>query len=334
MDFVYQFNEEYVPYAGVSISSIIDSHKGCNLTFHILGEGLSGQSIFKLKLLETQKIIIKIYSTDIIIEKMKNMNLPAYRNSYAANLRMFLPLFLDVSIERILYLDADTVIVKNLQELFSIDLKGYCAAMVLDSLAAKYGVLIGLDECEPYFNSGVILFNMTEWRNGRFTEQIVEHIKKVRNFYPAPDQDLINIVCKGKIKILPMKYNYQPIHNVISLKCYTRTFMTKLYYSCSEIERTKNEVKIMHCFRFLGEFPWHQNNMHPFSKDFDIYLTKSPWCDYKKKKAVCPLILKIEKFIYIILPNDIWGYIFYVMHKLFMLKVNKMSIKQKANRLM
>ena len=172
MDIVYQFNEEYAPYAGVSITSVITNNKDNCIRFHILGENLSEDSILRLKSLEDSKITVLFYDTEKVIEEMKQMNLPTYRNSFAANLRMFLPNLLDQAIKRVLYLDADTIITKSLMSLFDLDMNTYCAAMVLDSLAAKHGMLIGMDESDWYFNSGVMLINLEKWREEKYTEKI------------------------------------------------------------------------------------------------------------------------------------------------------------------
>lgn len=334
MDIVYQFNEEYAPYAGVSITSVITNNKDNTIRFHILGEDLSEDSVCRLKSLENSKITLLFYDTQKVIEEMKQMNLPTYRNSYAANLRMFLPDLLNQQIKRVLYLDADTIVTKDVRDLFDIDINAYCAAMVLDSLAAKHGMLIGMDESDWYFNSGVMLFNLEKWREEKYTEKIVNHIKNIRTSYPSPDQDLINIVCKSQIMLLPMEYNFQPIHKILSIKCYQRTFMQKRYYSSEEIENATEKVKILHCFRFLGEFPWHENNLHPFAKEFDSYLAISPWIGYEKKKSDCKLILRIEKVLFKILPHDIWGYIFYIVHSLFIRKTDKMCQNNQVNKLM
>lgn len=334
MDVVYQFNEKYAPYAGASITSVITNNKDYDIRFHILGEDLTKDSISKLKSLESPKITFVFYNTYDKIEEMKQMGLPNYRNSYAANLRMFLPELLDQKIKRVLYLDADTIVTKDISELFCMNLESCCLAMVLDSLAGKHGVLIGMDEEDLYFNSGVILFDLEKWRNEKLTEKIVNHIKCVRASYPSPDQDLINIVCKNKILLLPIDYNFQPIHRIVSTKCYQRTFSQKKYYSNEHIENAGREAKILHCFRFLGEFPWHKDNLHPFLKEFDTYLSISPWSHYKKRKADCQLILKAEKVIYKILPHDIWGYIFYFVHSLFIYKTDMMCKKKQINKLM
>ena len=53
---IYQFNEKYVPYAGVSLTSVLENNKSAEtLNVYILGEGISEGSE---KLLEQEGIFI------------------------------------------------------------------------------------------------------------------------------------------------------------------------------------------------------------------------------------------------------------------------------------
>lgn len=133
---------------------------------------------------------------------------------------------------------------------------------------------------------------------------------------------------------LPMEYNFQPVHKILSMKCYQKTFRQQNYYSNTEIENAEKRTIILHCFRFLGEFPWHEGNLHPFLKEFDTYLAISPWKDYKKEKADCGLILKAEKVIFRFLPHDIFGYVFYLMHNFYFIRTDKMSRSKQINKMM
>lgn len=81
--------------------------------------------------------------------------------------------------------------------------------------------------------------------------------------YSAPDQDLLNVVCREEILKLPAKYNAQPVHRVYHVNDYFKCYGSRAYYSEEEIEKLKDDTVIYHCFRFLGEFPWDKDNLHP-----------------------------------------------------------------------
>lgn len=318
---LYQFNDKYAVYAGVSITSLLENNKQAEeINVYILGEELLEDSIQKLKLLAkkyNRNIIFK--ETKEIIEKMKIWGLPSYRGAYSANLRLFLPLILDETEKsmRILYLDADTIVNQSVNMLFDMDMQGYAIAMALDSLGEKYKRKIGLKKNEKYYNSGVILFEMGNWIKYRCTERIISHIKIVDSRYTSPDQDLLNIVCKNEIMCLQANFNLQPIHLAFRIKDYYKCYGEMGYYEEKMLKEAINDVVIYHCFRFLGEFPWHLGNIHPNNKLFDKYLLLSPWKEYVKKKANVDFSIKIEKILFKILPKGVFLYIFTFFHNIY-----------------
>lgn len=336
LNLLYQFNEKYAPYAGISIFSLLINNQDMEeICFYILGESLSKVTKEKIENLVFQyhrKIVF--VETDVLISKMKKMDLPAYRGSYAANMRLFVDEVIDESVDRILYLDSDTVIDGSLSELARTDLQGKTIGMVLDSLGSSHKSQIGLSDKDAYFNSGVILFDLRKWREKEYSKKIVSHVINQRNNYPAPDQDLLNVICRGDIAWLDMEYNFQPIHMAFSGKQYMRVMRPDVYYGLEQIKWAKEHTVIFHCFRFLGEFPWHRNNLHPFDKVFDRYLRKSPWKGYEKKETETGMIIRIEKVLYRVLPAPVFLPVFKIAHALFIYRSNRDALKNKTNKLM
>lgn len=327
LNVLYQFNEKYAPFAGVSITSLLENNKHFEeIIIYILGEGLSRESKDKMsELTQNYSRNIVFVNVDKLILKMKRWGVPAYRGAYAANLRLFLTEILDDSVEKILYLDADTIVNRPLDCLIQIELGKASLAMVFDSLGGNHKRTIGLKNEEPYYNSGVILFDMKNWRENKCSERIIEYIMREKINYSAPDQDLLNIICKNEIISLDPKYNMQPIHLVFTTKCYYKYYPDTTYYQKEKIDAAVNDVVIYHFFRFLGEFPWHKGNLHPDNYLFDKYLAISPWNNYKKQKANKGPVLKIEKLLFILLPRCLFLKIFSWMHYLYVEKKAEIS---------
>lgn len=336
LNLLYQFNEKYVPYAGVSIISVLHNNQDAEkICIYVLGEGLSRDAEEKLR------VAVSAYHRELIfldsgnlIQKMKELDMPTYRGSYAANMRLFLDEVLDESVDRILYLDSDTVVDADLKELFLLDMQGKTIGMVLDSLGESHKLQIGLEEEDEYFNSGVILFDLAKWREKNYSDRIAKHVAKERNNYPAPDQDLLNVVCRGDIFRLDIRYNFQPMHAVFADKQYYRVMKPMVYYDKEVISDARKQTAIYHCFRFLGEFPWHKGNLHPYNAVFDRYLQSSPWKDYRKEQAEAGLPIRIEKVLYRILPKGLFLPIFRVAHRMFINRANNDSLKNETNKLM
>lgn len=334
MDILYQFNEKYAPYAGVSITSLFSNNQQAEeIVVWILGEDLTNGSKERLKrLAEQYRQRISFVDTTALIEQMKKLQMPTYRGSYAANMRLFLPEVLDACISKILYLDADTIVDSNIQDLFELNIGECPLAMALDSLGKAHKKDIGLEKQDYYYNSGVILFQMQEWRKQKLTEKIVAHVQQVRAHYPAPDQDLLNVVCKGRVFRLPPNYNFQPVHVAFSVKQYMQVYSAQGYYTGAELEKAKAQISIYHFFRFIGEFPWHQNSCHPDTALFDYYLKKSLWNDYQKESAKSSIFIRIEKCLYKWMPKLLFLYIFKISHRFFVRQANKQSLQMKIHK--
>lgn len=334
MNILYQFNEAYAPFAGASVTSLFENNRKAKaITVYILGEGLSKDSVRRFGELAGQyERTITFLNADEVMERMRGLNMPTYRGSYAANLRLFLTDILPESVERLLYLDADTIVCDRLDEVYDTDMGEHVIGMVLDSLTKRHKRDIGLMPDEEYYNSGVILFDIKKWRMAGCTRKIIDHVLHVRSHYPAPDQDLLNVCCRGAIYRLPVRYNLQPIHLAFSYRQYHCFFGQSAYYEKEEIERAVKSPGILHFFRFVGEFPWHEDTLHPDRAVFDQYLSLSPWHDYQKKKAQTGMLLKIEKCLYRVLPRGIFIMLFKLCYMLFIDRANKDSLKKKTNK--
>ncbi len=336
INILYQFNEKYAPYAGVSVTSLFKNNAHLDgIRVFILGEGLSDTSVKRFEDLagEYGREIVFV-ETDELIKMMKELGMPSYRGSYAANMRLFLSFVLEDDVKRLLYLDSDTVIDGPLDELVDLDMKDCPVAMVLDSLVRKHKERLGFSISEPYFNSGVMLFDMDRWKKKLCSERIAAHVKNERAWYPSPDQDLINVVLKGEIYKLGPQYNMQPALLAFRVLDYFRVFGTSGYYTYEEVNLGLSRPLIYHFFRFVGEFPWNRDNVHPDNDLFDEYMKLSPWKDYVKEPSDAGLVLKTEKVLYKILPRSVFIVLFRLAYEIFIKKANSDSLNRKVNRIM
>lgn len=321
MNILYQFNEKYVPYAGTSIMSVIENNKDIDIVIYIAGEDLSEESVSRLKELEDDRTSIVMIDTERLIETIKQSGIPAYRDSYSANIRMFPSYFLGEDVDRILYLDADTIVDGSLREFYNIDFQGNVLAMSLDSIGNSLKThTVRFNKDDYYFNSGVILFDLNAWKLGDYTAKIIENAKSGNIDMSSPDQNLINVTCKDKILRVSARYNYQSTHGAFSNKSFYKVYDVDGYYSIEEMNSAKKSPVIYHAYRFIGEFPWHKGNSHPFNDLFDRYLRMSPWKNYIKTRAERSISIWIEKILYKILPETLFLRIFKLFHTMYMNK--------------
>jgi lipopolysaccharide biosynthesis glycosyltransferase len=126
--------------------------------------------------------------------------------------------------ERILYVDADGIIVSNISDFYNMDFKDNWIVGCEDTgLQKGYKNKIGLKNTDTYINAGVALLNMHEIRKIKIAD---EWLKLCNNTpFEAHDQDIWNLTCFGRIGVVDAQYN-------VSLS-------TSLNYK-------PNEIKILH----------------------------------------------------------------------------------------
>lgn len=331
LNILYQSDENYAPYMGVSIYSLLHNNQESDeINIYIINNNISDENIKKLNLL-VKKYHRKItyINADKILNSDKISKLPKYsgmRKNGKSFMKMMLDDVITDDIKKIIYIDCDTLVVNDIHELMNTEMNGYPIAMALDSFVLKAKPSIGLQYDEPYYNSGIILFDLEQWKKQNCSSRVVNHLANNRT-YGTVDQDVLNMEFKNTIARLPVNYNFQPAHMVYDNKTYFSCFKhpSGSYYSDSEIDNGRKDIRIIHFFRYLGESPWHENNLHPARKLFDKYLSASPWKDYKKQKANKGIIFKLEKLMYIVLPKKIFFHIFTIVHEKMVIRSNSFN---------
>jgi lipopolysaccharide biosynthesis glycosyltransferase len=133
--------------------------------------------------------------------------------SHMAYCRILLPHLLDVP--RLVYLDCDVLVFRDLSELFDFELShGKILAAVPDSETLTLSCdsqavadAMNLPADRLYFNSGVMLLNLYELRKQNFTKQSLEFLKNWRGYYGFHDQSAFNFLLQGLIDELPGCWN-------------------------------------------------------------------------------------------------------------------------------
>ena len=105
--------------------------------------------------------------------------------------------------DKILYLDCDIIIQKDIAELFNTDLGNYAFA------AVPYLYFKGKQD----INSGIMLINTKVFNENSICKKCIDYINE-NQFLRLPDQDALNYVCgnleNGGIKLLDVKFNFSP----------------------------------------------------------------------------------------------------------------------------
>lgn len=168
--------------------------------------------------------------------------------------RLFLPQLLP-HLDRVLYLDADTLVIHDLAELWHYDLKGKFLGVVRDEGIGFFSIhperktwwadqLLG-PHATNYFNAGMILFDCALWRRYSISLYLYQFVLDTIQTYVLDDQDALNLFFYNFVTLLPRRFNY----------------VTKFF---NKAPLPLSEITILH---FLGhEKPWRMNFNQPLNQ--------------------------------------------------------------------
>lgn len=294
----YSANNQYCMQLGVSLISLLENNKDIkNIKVFVLSNDMSeanrdtiysitekyGRNVefvsTKNELLCLQGTALDRQSTDGGSVYSKTLGLEAYA-------RFFIASVLPDTIERVLYLDCDTLVIGSLAPLLSQRFEGYLAAVV-DSWPQKYNLVIGKNINDKYYNAGVQLIDLTKWREDNILEQYMDHIHLMNKPYRLFDQDIMNVVLGENISSLDLRYNMMYIARKFSseeiMKIAGKNEDT--FYQIAEIEAAKKYPVIIH---YAGDplgKPWRCYKVDTYTKLWKSYFDKSPWQKIGLKKS-------------------------------------------------
>lgn len=141
---------------------------------------------------------------------------PRGRYPLAVFARLFIAEVLPRTVSRVLYIDSDTVVTEDVAPLFDLDMAGFPLMAVRDVDDAVELVRLRRDfpaarlgPSAGYMNAGVLLMDLTTWRDIGLAEQALDVLRLRGTDCPLLDQDAINIVAAEDWQPLPEKWNNQ-----------------------------------------------------------------------------------------------------------------------------
>ena len=232
----------------------------------------------KLKILnsiDSSKITITFLK---VSSRLKNtLNVFPNGSKFTHYYRLFLPNILPQNINRVLYLDCDMLVLKDLHGLWNITLKqneivGAVQDCWLKTVDYDYNTEkqvisnwqeLGFNKGDAYFNSGVLLIDLAKWRKYNVTKNVIDTIacNYKHTLYPYDDQYGLNVTLKDKWKKLNTCFNTSTTQASIDLP----------------------NVSILH---FTGNKPISFDYPHNYQDLFYQYLDQTKWSHQRGKKFV------------------------------------------------
>jgi len=334
LNVLYQSDDNYSKYMGVSILSLLENNKATEDILIVIIDDKISQNVKD----DLGKIVEK-YGRRlqwIDAEQIRNDTVASLWPKYEGtkkNTNCYLKYFifdgmLDESIDRIMYIDSDSLVLGSLDDLFTLDMQDKSIGMARCSIITKsYLESTGIGLNNVYFNSGMNLFDTKRWHNRQYSKKIIDMAVAGRAF-EAVDQDLLNIVLKGDVIDIGCQYNYQYMHAAFPHSIYLKYYRPFDHYSKEELDAV-NSPKIVHFLRFLGESPWNRYSVHPFTEMYEKYLKMSPWSmDDRLPSKNNGLSFRIGKTAYKILPKSFFLIFFKLYHGRLKLSLDKKAKKR------
>lgn len=282
MNICYATDENYIYPTLVSMTSLMENlgkDSFCKITI-LLSKGVSTKDEEKLKSLEKS---YKNCSVNLVDMSGNFENSEQRCWSTAMYYRLNLPQILKDE-SKCIYIDGDTIVRKDLKEMYNLDLTDYYIAGVRDfntrvnSESTHYKTL-GIPNLNSYVCSGVLVMNLEKMRNDNLNDIFEKLVKEndEKNIYHFPDQDILNKVCYGKILCMPLKYGAL-IHTGFE-NSFENSDYAKWASNEKDWEEGRKDPVIVH---FTGPKPWTKI-YSDFCKEWWEYAEKTIYKEDIKK---------------------------------------------------
>lgn len=275
-------NNYYVPYVGVLLKSMQD-HFTTNNNYDLL---IMHRDISTAN----QKTLCSIFSgyenvslRFIDIKRFENRFHHLFLRGHfvvETYFRLLMPELLS-HYQKVLYLDSDIIVQADLADLYHVDVSGYLLAGCHDADTA--GLYNGFEPqkknymdnvlkiCEPYkyFQAGVLLFNLAEFRRTYTTDEMLRFAASYQ--WELLDQDVLNHLAQGRVKYADMSWNLMTDWRGIRI---SEIISRAPKYLQDEYQKARSCPKVIH---YAGpDKPWQQPGSD-FAEIFWSYARTSPF---------------------------------------------------------
>ncbi len=185
------------------------------------------------------------------------------RVSKATYYRLLAGEVLPESVEKVLYIDPDAIINRPLREFYDIDVSG-CVLAGCRHLYGLWGLIntvrLGLGFKVRYINAGVLLINLKKWRETVSLNDIMAFINKYYRFLLLSDQDVVNVLFHGSIKLVDERlYN-------LDEKTYIRSSSRLRGKERINLDWVRKNTVVIH---YNGQpKPWYEGKYRYYLKEF------------------------------------------------------------------
>ena len=243
-------DDGYIPFLAVTLQSIVEKSKEeYYYVVKILYTNISEENKEKINKYKRENIEIEFVNLNYYIEKVKDKLYTRDYFSMTTYFRLFIS-NLYPQYNKAIYLDSDIVLLTDVAELYMQDIGDNLVGAVADDIIQQNEVfqeyvekVVGVASYKTYFNAGMLIMNLDELRKTDFQGKFLYLLETVK-YSVVQDQDYLNRICKGRVKLLDKCWNVMP-------------------NATKDINEA--DIKLIH-YNYQYK-PWHYDNI-PYAKYF------------------------------------------------------------------
>ena len=210
-------------------------------------------------------------------------NIRKWKKTYTVYFKLLIPIIFP-DFERIIYLDSDTLIFKDLLEMFNLPFNdNYILGYPFHT---PWMVKINGKHPKIYVNAGVLLININKIRNDNKDIEVINFTKKYVKKLFFLEMDAMNYIYYKKMGLLPLKYGVYLYGNITNFKK-KYSYKLKVKLDLKELEKAIKDPSIVHLC-CCNPKVWNKRTKHEhgfnhtcqrFQKEFYFYANKTKYYD-------------------------------------------------------
>ena len=216
----FTIDNTYAPYVTVAIKSIIENASNeYNYKIIVLYQDLTIDNMNKISKLSSEKFKIDFIFMKDEFKQITNRIENCYVRLDYFTLTIFFRLLIPEMFpeyDKGIYIDSDVVVPGDISELYNTNIGKKLLGVCNDKSILNIKIFtdyienaVGINKFK-YFNSGVLLMNLKELRERKFSERFFYLLEKYHFDCVAPDQDYLNAICKDNVVYLDEAWDAMP----------------------------------------------------------------------------------------------------------------------------
>lgn len=282
VNIVYAADDNYAEMLGVSLLSLFaESSDVQKINIYIMESDISAVNKSRIEAVcaaYERESPIWIRTKDICHEL--NMKVAADRGSLSQYARLFVSSVLPEELDRVLYLDCDTVFQRSVREFWRLDIKGKTVAALMDAFSKYYRGNIGLQGRDTMFNSGVMLIDLRLWRAKEIEARILDFIMAKKGKVQQGDQGALNAVLYNDVYCFEPRFNAVTSFFDLAYEDMLVYRKPPVFYAEGQVRKAVEDPVIIHfTTSFMSVRPWVEGCRHRYVGQWLKYKGMSPWRD-------------------------------------------------------